>query len=305
MRKTSPLPYILLTTLLIALLSLSKETSENIRGMAASIVSPLWQIASEGRMAASGIWEGIGGKRMPTAQRELLEKLTLENRLLRAELAALKEIIRDTGSLIPKTSEIIPARVIYRTSSTWNHFLWINVGEEQRRIGKNSPVIVGTSIVGVIDYVGKKQSRVRLITDSSLCPSVRAVRKGKDSSLMLAKGELRGSAEQGWTSSPVLQGIGFNYDFEDEYGPGRDLRTGVPLKGKGEAIPILKVKDRLVTTGMDGIFPEGLDVAVVTKVHPLKEGDYFYELEARPSADSIDDLKIVFVAPPLGFEPMD
>src|SRR5258708_1966782 len=43
-------------------------------------------------------------------------------------------------------------------------------------IAKNSPVVLGASLVGVVDFVGKKQSRIRLITDSGLSPSVRAVR---------------------------------------------------------------------------------------------------------------------------------
>ena len=43
-------------------------------------------------------------------------------------------------------------------------------------IGKNSPVVVDGSLVGVVEYVGKRSSRVRLITDSGLISSVRALR---------------------------------------------------------------------------------------------------------------------------------
>ena len=41
---------------------------------------------------------------------------------------------------------------------------------------KNSPVIIGFQVVGVVDYVGKWCSRAKLITDSSLTPSVRVSR---------------------------------------------------------------------------------------------------------------------------------
>ncbi len=35
---------------------------------------------------------------------------------------------------------------------------------------------------------------------------------------------------------------------------------------------------------MDGVFPEGLKVARVTKIQALREGDYCYEIEALPLA---------------------
>ncbi|MBS0606525.1 MAG: hypothetical protein KF898_01800 [Parachlamydiales bacterium] len=76
----------------------------------------------------------------------------------------------------------LPAQVIFREPSSWSSSIWLNVGEQDNlRIGKpvvskNSPVLVGTSIVGIVEYVGKRQSRVRLVTDSRLRPSVRVAR---------------------------------------------------------------------------------------------------------------------------------
>ena len=72
--------------------------------------------------------------------------------------------------------------MVFREPTSWSSTLWINLGEKDNErlnrkvIGPSSPVLVGTSIVGVVEYVGKSQSRVRLITDSRLCPSVRALR---------------------------------------------------------------------------------------------------------------------------------
>jgi rod shape-determining protein MreC len=205
------------------------------------------------------------------------------------------------------------AKVIFREPSSWNSSLWLNVGQrDNERLGavviaKNSPVLLGTSVVGVIEYVGAKQSRVRLISDSGLIPSVRATRGSEQNLFLLehlealvqnlshrsdlfsssqeadaflqalsnfkkrlsvtnkdyylAKGELRGSSAAHFrTKSQILTGRGFNYDFPDEEGPARDLRLG----------NILQVGDLLVTTGMDGIFPAGLKVAVVTKVGRLR-----------------------------------
>ena len=123
---------------------------------------------------------------------------------------------------------------------------------------------------------------------------------------VLAKGELSGSSKPLWrTQRHQLKGTGFNYDFADGEGAARDLRTGnlSSLDPVESSVPIVKAGDLLVTTGMDGVFPAGLMVAEVTKVHPLKEGDYFYELEALPIAGNFDDLSLVFVIPPVSYDP--
>lgn len=76
----------------------------------------------------------------------------------------------------------LPATVIFREPASWSSTFWIDIGESDNEnvgmkiVGKNSPVLLGTSIVGIVEYVGRNQSRVRLITDSRLSPSVRAVR---------------------------------------------------------------------------------------------------------------------------------
>lgn len=230
----------------------------------------------------------------------------------------------------------MPAQPIYRDPSSWSSCMWINVGDDDNRvlgrcvIAKNSPVIAGNALVGVIDYVGKKQSRVRLITDSGLSPSVRAVRgasqereiaslvqallerisereeaKSLVSSLelfkthlkpvweegYLAKGELRGSSAPFWRSrSPKLKGFGFNFDYADE--------EGAPQR----EIPFLEKGDLLVTSGLDGVFPPGLSVGRVTAVSELKPGDYAYEIEASPTAFHLNDLEMLFVLPPRNSE---
>ena len=50
---------------------------------------------------------------------------------------------------------------------------------------------------------------------------------------------------------------------------------------------------------MDGIFPPGFQVATVSSIGLLKEGDYFYDLEARPIVGALEELALVFVLPPV------
>jgi len=221
---------------------------------------------------------------------------------------------------------------------SWNSCLWINVGEadnhraQREVVCQNSPVVIGYSLIGVIDYVGRRQSRVRLISDTGVNPSIRALRgggqqleiarhldalivglsgqedwanqnrglltqlktlrsqwKAPNRSWYLAKGELIGAGKSTWRKEGlVLKGSGFNYDYPDEEGPAQDLRNA-----------ILKTNDLLVTTGMDGIFPKGLLVGRVIAIQPLKEGDYYYDLEAEPTAGDFDQIGWVSVLPPI------
>lgn len=265
---------------------------------------------------------------------EEIERLHLENQLLKNEVSKLQEVLNQEPFLHQKLDHkplhqirekerklilglellSVPTQVIYRSSASWNSTLWINAGENHNEelghliVAKNSPVVVGRSVVGVIDYVGKKQSRVRLITDTTLTPSVRAIRNIDDTVWYLAKGELRGSTLPKWRNrSNTLQGVGFNYDFPDHEGPARDLRTGEP-SDKVEKFPTLQIiqpEDLLITTGMDGVFPPGLEVAKVSHVKLLKEGDYSYEIEATPCCGNLDQLSLVSILSPLGFDPTD
>lgn len=368
MRKKRNLPYILIFAVLIFLMSRSKSSTDQLRGSAIAAATPFWNLVATDKKEDGP-----------------LHKLQIENQLLKNEVARTQELLKeafylkkeirqffssnnlaqnylnDLKHLLKKRLEAIPARVIYRASASWNSFLWIDVGSvtngalKRVVIAKNSPVVVGNSLVGVVDYVGKQQSRVRLITDAELYPAVRAVRGAPQKlrlietinilldnlseydslfktteeresffqqlqkmqeglaqsreTLYLAKGELQGSSAPQYRShGSLLKGIGFNCDFEDEKGPARDLRSGIPYANNQhvlQPVPLLKVHDILATTGMDGIFPEGLQVAEIVSIAPLEEGAYFYELQAKPTAGNLDALSLVFVMAPQGFDPDD
>jgi len=265
-----------------------------------------------------------------------------------------KRRCRELSQRLELHVQSIAASVVFREPSSWSSALWIDVGEKQNKalgkriVGINSPVLFGTSIIGVVEYVGFQRSRVRLITDEKLVPSVRAVR-GRENNrfllehvntvlfalerredlfasrdqahavfsllsqlstrlgaecedLYLAKGEIFGSSSPLWRSrSPVLKGLGFNYDFADEEGPARDLRTGesYDAKIKKEPISLLRLGDVLVTTGLDGVFPAGYRVAAVSKVQMLKEGASSYEIEAIATAGNLDEISRVVILPSL------
>ncbi len=216
-------------------------------------------------------------------EREMqLHALSLENNRLRVQNEILKEMVSSEDALHEK--EMIFANVIFREPASWSSVVWVNAGQN-KGIKEKSPVLIGSALIGMIDYVGNKKSRVRLLTDSSLPLSVRAKRDG----VYLSKGELYGSNQPLWRSrGQKLKGVGFNYDYADEKGPAQELEKA-----------FLQVGDLLVTTGYDGIFPEDLVVGYVTQAAPLKEGAISYEIEAKLVAGNLDDVKMVNIISPI------
>ena len=248
--------------------------------------------------------------------------------------------IRDLLNLLEKEVYSVEAKVIFRDPAFWASGFWIDKGEKENRslgakiLAKNSPVLYGDSLIGVIEIVEEKRSYVRLITDTALTPAVRAVRGGEQNisilqnitlleeeialrenltapnllqelshikkdlaqdgeTFYLAKGELRGSSYPLWRSrSSTLRGVGFNYEFSDTEGPARTLHEKIKT-------PLLSVGDLLITSGLDGLFPAGLPIATISKIFPLKEGDFAYDIEAILTSGNLDMVQNVQIYPPL------
>ncbi len=381
MRKISYLPYVILIVFLFTLFSLPISFTQRIRNYSVSVASPIWMSCDSLRFFIAKIFS-------PKRDKIREKNLQLENSLLHKQIDGVyqwltfdqrideqmeklktvskiqddlywKEFFRRRSDELKQILEVelqaLPAKIIYRDPSSWSSSVWINVGEKDNEalgrmiIGKNSPVVVEDSLVGVVEYVGKKESRVRLITDLGLAASVRAVRgqtqdqvlanmlydlyerlhsreelfdsdeknvffkhlgkligklNEKKVDFYLAKGEIHGASNPLWRSyGQKLKGIGFNYNYADIEGPERDLKEGKTLDGSFDFLSgaIIKNGDLLVTTGLDGVFPEGLKVATVTKVKDLPEGGYAYEIEALPTAMQLTSISMVFVMPPKDF----
>ena len=378
MRKIDYRSYVFLIGIFFVLFSFSPDKSLALRQMTISAFSCFWD-----RIYL--LTHGLKNLSIEAAAKQELEQLQQDNYLLRLQIDHIREWLlsedrvhekmdllnsitnlssskesekqflhrrsQEIIKILQLESRAIPAKVIFREPGSWSNYIWINVGEESNQrlqgtvVAENSPVLLGNSVVGVMDFIGKTRSRVRLITDNRLTIAVRAVRgkeqdhffleklnallfslerkqcicdeekealsalirlKNKwlpiEQNMYLAKGELHGTGSPLWRScGSFLKGTGFNYDFADEEGPDRDLRSGI-IYEKGSKLPaiaLLHVGDILVTTGLDGIFPAGLRVAVVSKVHALQEGQCFYNLEAVATAGNFDELNFVCVLPPL------
>lgn len=345
MRKKSSLkPALLFLLLILSLLSIPAARSSAFKGSIMEGLAPFWSMLQANTEPDA--------KSKDTSQKT--EELKIEIRELRQEIKHLKAILKEEEigktkvySVSNPRQKAAAARIIFRPPLFWSSFVLIDKGDTFNEaagravISKGSPVISQGALVGVVDWVGKKMSRVRLITDEGLQPSVRIVRgeerdsalnglalrlilelesetdetarslsqqlksylkrhKKSEETLFLAKGVLQGRSQPLWRSSSLeLKGFGFNYDFSDEEGPARDLLTGKTDNPQEEAVPIIKAGDLLVTSGLDGIFPEGIPVAYVKQVDKLKEGDFYFSIRAIPYAPHINQLADVFVLPSL------
>ena len=57
--------------------------------------------------------------------------------------------------------------------------------------------------------------------------------------------------------------------------------------------------DILISSGLDGVFPGGLPIAIVTAVDSLEEGAFSYTINARLLAGDLDEIEHVRVLPSL------
>ncbi len=394
MKRANYFPYIMLALFLLIIMSLPKNNIDRYRNIAVACISPCWKtIFTTKKLLLKVAPVSINETNNSDSIEE--QKLLLENTMLKNQIDGfhewlffenriedqmdkykslkekniedifLKEFFQrraeELKEIVKDEYEALLGKVIFRDPTSWSSSLWINVGEKNNEelshlvIAKNSPVILGHNLIGVVEYVGYYSSRVRLITDAGLVPSVRAARgNAQDKSLLniiqslkdhiylrdnlfscseekekflnvlyqmssilsedkeekyLAKGELYGSSQPLWRCKGLtLRGIGFNYDYPDVEGPARSLKSGEVIDKNILNIktePLLEMGDLLITTGMDGIFPKGLHVAIVSKVHDVNDGDYAYEIEAKPTATNLNELEYVFVLPPINFEDKD
>ncbi|WP_348663484.1 rod shape-determining protein MreC [Chlamydia vaughanii] len=231
--------------------------------------------------------------------------------------------------LSPYFRNLIASRVIYRDPAYWGSSCWVNVGKTQN-IQKNSPVLSGKILVGLVDYVGEKQSRIRLITDVGMQPSVVAVRGSIQAGLV--KDQIHSLTKQlerlsnsyilekdKYEKCDQLEELNTSIKCDDENtlllrgtlsGNGGPLWKEETLVLHGDGFCFaegknLQVGDVLITTGLDGVFPPGLFVAEITKVCKPREGACSYKIEAKSLAQDLSNLSSVLILPAMEFNPND
>jgi rod shape-determining protein MreC len=352
MRKRAQLAYFVLALFLFGVVNLPDRTTGGLRRLflhAADLFAAFASSEEQGEILQLQVENTALKEEIAEVKRWLLSEQRIEEYvekiqgLLRdkGHIPFYQRRLTDLHALLANEVYSVHAEVIFRDPKLWSSGFWVNKGESSnRRLGKkiickNSPVVLGSALVGIVEEVEDHRSYVRLLTDSSLTPAVRAIRGFEQNEALakeiesfeeqlrlredlqipeglfiqlstlkeellsdsetryLAKGELCGSSALLWRCpGTTLKGRGFNYDFADREGPARSLH------GKGEKA-LLRVGDLLVTSGLDGLFPAGLKVALVSKITPLKEGGYAYDLEAKSFISDLNSLSSVQICPPV------
>jgi len=170
-----------------------------------------------------------------------------------AEAAQLRRLIGAAEKLELKST---PAEILYSGRDPYSHKIFINLGERQG-VKPGSPVADEAGVVGQVTRVHPLISEVTLITDQDHVVPVQVVRNG-------------------------LRAIAFGA------GPSGMLELRFTA-GNAE----VQNGDRLVTSGIDGIYPAGLPVATVVRIERDAEHS-FARVICRPAA-GVDRGRFVLV----------
>jgi len=191
-----------------------------------------------------------------------LDSLWLENQDLKVQVKELREELdslreaKATNLRLQKLLKLktqgfkrpVTALVIGNSASTWSRSLTINKGSKDG-VRKGMAVLSAEGIVGQIIAVASSISKVLLLTDHNSGVDVIVQRTR-------ARGIVSGSLER----DPVMEYVTRN----------EEIREG----------------DRLVTSGLDGIFPKGILVGIVGTVRKKNYGlfqDVGVRLAVEPS----------------------
>jgi rod shape-determining protein MreC len=240
-----------------------------IRVWAQAIASPFQRATSGAGGAGVSFFQKIASWRTASAENEQLrqrvaelESEVRESRADRDENEHLRALLdlKDKGDYKP-----IPASVIARDPSLWFNTVTINRGSSSG-ITPNMPVVTPGGIVGRVIATSPWTAQVMLLTDDK-------------SAAGAAVGQLGGTAALG-----SVRGLGENGLLEMRY-----------VSGLAE----VKVGDYVVTTGQDGIYPQGLNVGTVVEVRSgSATTPHTILIKPGGQIDSLEEVAVLQYHPP-------
>src|SRR5215211_4338437 len=241
-----------------------------------TFASPLQSASSKASGATTGFFQQIWNFRSTAQENEQLkERLTqIETDLNNARQAAAEnERLKGLLGLNEQTNiKSVPARVIARDPSVWFNTITINRGSSSG-IEMNMPVVTPGGIVGRVITVSPWASQVMLITDEKAGAGAVVGQLGQSGAL----GSIRGRADLGVAL------------IEMRYVSGLEK---------------VEVNDYVMTTGQDGIYPQGLNIGRVVEV---KNGTATtaHQIIIQPGAqlDHLEEVAVLLYHPPPRFVP--
>jgi rod shape-determining protein MreC len=236
-----------------------------------AFASPLQNASSKATGATSGFFQQIWNFRSTAQQNEQLkERLAqVETELHSARQATDEnERLKSLLNLNEQTNiKNVPARVIARDPSVWFNTITINRGSSSG-IEVNMPVVTAGGIVGRVITVSPWSSQVMLITDEKAGAGAVIGQLGQSGAL----GSVRGRA---------------------------DLGVGLIEMRYVSGLEKVEVNDYVMTTGQDGIYPQGLNIGRVVDV---KNGTATtaHQILIQPGAqlDHLEEVAVLLYHPP-------
>jgi rod shape-determining protein MreC len=232
-------------------------------GLALRAVAPFARAVAFVGEGFAGFGRGLRGRSALARENEELRAELLELRRERLRWAGLE---REAGELAGALAfarasglELRAAPVVHLDRASWLRTLLVRVGARGAR--PDQVVLAESGVVGRVIESAGPWARVQLLTDRAA-----------------AAGALLETARR----QGIVRGAGPD-ELDLEY---------VPRQAEVE------VGDRVVTAGIDGVYPRGLPIGVVVAVEPGDER--FHRIRVRPAVD-LGELAMVYLiegAPP-------
>lgn len=236
---------ILLLGQLILLSSNPSSRGSPLEGVVLGAVGPFAHAAT---LFKDGLGSVFGSFRVAGVLREDNRRLRRQIEEMRRALVRLHGVEEELNRLSqisgysrPETGDFFVADVVYVDNASWLRSLVLYTGDAKPQ--HNQPVVTIHGLVGRIIVPAEPYAKVLLITDRSASVSAMIERTRR-------RGMVRGAGEE----SLLLDNIPLQ----------EDVRPG----------------DEIVTAGIDGVFPRGIPIGVVTRVDPGHE--LFHRIRVQP-----------------------
>lgn len=244
---------------ILLLLSTSPRVATSIKAPLQSALSPFLKAGDAifGRVFGFGErFRSIESLRSENIRLKVeVERLRYRLNLLKEESEENKRLRGLLGFRKETSHTLIPARVVARDPSLWHKSLMIDKGTADG-VGRGMAVVASEGVVGSVLEAGSAASKVLLLTD---------------------RNSRIGGLVQSTREAGVVEGLS---------GP---LCRLTYLPGSS----LVKNGDRVVSSGLGGVFPKGLEVGKAVAVREEKYGLYRYAV-IKPSVD-FNRLEEVFV----------
>jgi rod shape-determining protein MreC len=214
-----------------------------------SSTRPFQQVATWATQGLSKVWDDyvylVNVQRDNKQLREEIKWLQQENhRYLEAHLQY--ERLQRLLNFREQTSfNVVAAAVVGRNSNSWTEIIYINRGTRDK-VAQGYPVVTYDGLVGQVIHAAPALSQVMLLTD---------FRSGVDAIVQRTR------------ASGIVAGRGRSLAELKFLPVGADLQAG----------------DRLISSGMGGVFPKGLIIGEVRDIN--RNGRQTQQVEIQPSVD--------------------